>query len=104
MQNYIFSNEEIKKIESNSDLRKFLIDKEINIDIVDERIQYEKDLQLLQIELLKLQNWILKNDKRVVIIFEGRDASGKGGSIKRFQAMSRKNHLVKFSRWTGSKN
>ena len=35
-------------------------------------------------ELVKLQSWIIKNQKRVVVLFEGRDASGKGGAIKRF--------------------
>ena len=85
MSNYIFSNKEIEKISTQKDLREFLASKKVDLNKVDERIQYEKDLELLQIELLKLQNWILENDKRVVIIFEGRDASGKGGAIKRFQ-------------------
>ncbi len=47
-------------------------------------LSYEKELVQLQIELVKLQNWIKVNKKRVVIIFEGRDASGKGGTIRRF--------------------
>jgi polyphosphate kinase 2 len=47
-------------------------------------LSYEKELVQLQIELVKLQQWIKKNKKRVVIIFEGRDASGKGGAIRRF--------------------
>lgn len=45
---------------------------------------YEKQLRQLQIELVKLQQWILKENKRVAIIFEGRDAAGKGGNIRRF--------------------
>jgi polyphosphate kinase 2 len=48
------------------------------------REQYESDKRLLQIELLKLQNWIKANDRRLVVVFEGRDAAGKGGTIKRF--------------------
>jgi polyphosphate kinase 2 len=40
--------------------------------------------RLLQIELLKLQNWVKDNGRRIVILFEGRDAAGKGGTIKRF--------------------
>ncbi|WP_201353277.1 polyphosphate kinase 2 [Hydrogenimonas urashimensis] len=47
-------------------------------------VAYEEDLVRLQIELVKLQNWIYENKKRVLIIFEGRDAAGKGGAIKRF--------------------
>jgi len=47
-------------------------------------VEYEHELKELQVELIKLQNWVYDNNKRVMIIFEGRDAAGKGGSIKRF--------------------
>ena len=49
------------------------------------KIEYEAELRLLQAELVNLQNWIQKTGKKVAIIFEGRDASGKGGTIKRFK-------------------
>lgn len=45
---------------------------------------YDERLQLLQIELLKLQAWAKEAGERIVIVFEGRDASGKGGTIARF--------------------
>jgi polyphosphate kinase 2 len=45
---------------------------------------YERRKRLLQIELLKLQNWVKESGNRIVILFEGRDAAGKGGTIKRF--------------------
>lgn len=48
------------------------------------RKPYEKELYLLQIELLKMQEWAKKNGERIAIVFEGRDAAGKGGSIHRF--------------------
>ena len=44
---------------------------------------YEKELARLQIELVKMQEWIKHEKLRVVVIFEGRDAAGKGGVIKR---------------------
>lgn len=44
---------------------------------------YEKELARLQIELVKLQEWIRHNGLKVVVLFEGRDAAGKGGAIKR---------------------
>jgi len=44
---------------------------------------YAKELQNLQIELVKLQEWVKHNGLKVVVIFEGRDAAGKGGVIKR---------------------
>lgn len=48
------------------------------------KIEYEKELLHLQAELVNLQHWVAKHNKRVCVIFEGRDASGKGGSIRRF--------------------
>ncbi|MBB5079372.1 polyphosphate kinase 2 [Nonomuraea endophytica] len=49
-----------------------------------DRARYDHDKRLLQIELLKLQYWIKHTGGRLVILFEGRDAAGKGGTIKRF--------------------
>ncbi len=61
--------------------------KQIEPEVRDERTidkkLYEKELRRLQIELVKLQNWIKKQGLKVVVIFEGRDAAGKGGVIKR---------------------
>jgi polyphosphate kinase 2 len=48
------------------------------------RKRYEAEITLLQIELLKLQNWVRESGARVVIVFEGRDGAGKGGTIHRF--------------------
>ena len=44
---------------------------------------YEKELYKLQVELCELQNWVKREGKRVIIVFEGRDTAGKGGVIKR---------------------
>ena len=44
---------------------------------------YEDKLQELQIELVKLQDWVIDKGKKIAIVFEGRDAAGKGGTIKR---------------------
>lgn len=49
-----------------------------------ERPEYELHKRLQQIELLKLQRWVKDTGQRLVIVFEGRDAAGKGGTIKRF--------------------
>jgi len=53
----------------------------------DERLsrdEYDRVKRLLQIELVKLRNWVKDTGQRIVIVFEGRDASGKGCTIKRF--------------------
>ena len=47
------------------------------------RVDYEAFKYELQIELLKLQNWVKESGERILILFEGRDAAGKGGTIKR---------------------
>ena len=47
-------------------------------------VAYESQKHELQIELLKMQGWVKETNQRVVLIFEGRDAAGKGGTIKRF--------------------
>lgn len=48
------------------------------------RRQYESEKYQLQVELLKLQEWVKSNGKKLAIVFEGRDAAGKGSTIKRF--------------------
>lgn len=48
------------------------------------RKKYESEKYGIQIELLKLQEWVKKNGKKIAIVFEGRDAAGKGSTIKRF--------------------
>ncbi len=48
------------------------------------RREYEMTKRLLQIELLKMQSWVKETGQRVCMLFEGRDAAGKGGTIKRF--------------------
>jgi polyphosphate kinase 2 len=49
-----------------------------------ERREYEVEKRKLQIELLKLQGWVKDSGQKMVLVFEGRDAAGKGGTIKRF--------------------
>ena len=48
------------------------------------RKNYERQKYGLQVELLKLQAWVKESGERLVVVFEGRDAAGKGGTIKRF--------------------
>jgi len=55
----------------------------VQIWVKKETLAYEKELTLLQIELLKLQNYVKEKGLKILMIFEGRDAAGKGGTIKR---------------------
>lgn len=78
------TNEDLNKIKSRKDLEEMLNSKERNYEKALFNLQYEKELEQLQVELVKLQRWIADTGQRVAVIFEGRDAAGKGGTIKRF--------------------
>jgi polyphosphate kinase 2 len=76
--------EDFEKVTSNQELLKIIKQKNISLYKVDKKLFYEHELRRLQMELVKFQQWASKNKKRVAIIFEGRDAAGKGGNIRRF--------------------
>ncbi len=67
-----------------NDKKKEKIPKKTGKEMTDK--EYEKELKRLQIELVKLQGWIKEKGLKVVVLFEGRDAAGKGGIIKRITA------------------
>ncbi|MDH3493484.1 MAG: polyphosphate kinase 2 [Acidobacteriota bacterium] len=78
---------EIKDLLGLKSKKKFiqkLAKKNISVRKISKIIEYESDLEKLQIELVKLQRWVEETGRRVAILFEGRDAAGKGGSIRRF--------------------
>lgn len=74
---------ELKLLNSKTGLRSLFANKKINLAKSIDNTKYEARLEELQIELIKLQTWVIKNKKKVVVLFEGRDAAGKGGAIRR---------------------
>ena len=76
--------EDLASVSTRAELVRKLDEKGTDVSDILNKIKYEEELKLLQIELVKLQQWVKKNNKRVAIIFEGRDAAGKGGAIRRF--------------------
>ena len=82
--NIKLSPEELTKINSKKGLMSLLMRKKINVQKTLLKLKYEEELEKLQIEMVKLQRDVQLNQRRVAIIFEGRDASGKGGTIRRF--------------------
>jgi len=78
------TNKELNSIKTRDELKALLLDKGYNLNKIEKKKRYEKRLIKLQSELVNLQRWIQQNDMRVAILFEGRDAAGKGGTIKRF--------------------
>ncbi len=78
-----YTEEEMALFNSKTGLHALLRRKKINPDKVLEEIQYATALKKKQEELIQLQNWVIQNDQKVVVLFEGRDAAGKGGAIRR---------------------
>ncbi len=79
-----FSKDDFKNVTNSKELLALGKLKKMDLNAVLSTLNYNEELKKLQVELVKLQRWILKNNKRVTIIFEGRDAAGKGGNIRRF--------------------
>ncbi len=80
----MYSLEELSKVHTRKDLKDLADQKGMKINKTLRNQRYEEELKLLQTELVNLQRWVEKHKLRVAVLFEGRDAAGKGGSIKRF--------------------
>lgn len=80
----ILNSEDFLTTTTTKELLSIMKEKGIPHQKISETLAYEKQLRLLQIELVKLQQWVLNTNKRVAVVFEGRDTAGKGGSIRRF--------------------
>jgi polyphosphate kinase 2 len=89
----IFTNANLKKLNSKKGLLALLRKEPLNFEKAIRFVDYEKKLKKFQVELIKLQTWVIENDKRVVVIFEGRDAAGKGGAIRRVTEKMNPRHL-----------
>ena len=76
--------EELSDLHSSREFIQLLRSKDVDVGRIKRAVQYEDELQGLQIELVKLQRHVLKTNMRLCIAVEGRDAAGKGGTIRRF--------------------
>lgn len=81
----MFTLEDLSSAKKRKDLIEIAEEKKIPITKALRNLRYEEELRLLQTEMVNFQRWVKKKNLRVAIIFEGRDASGKGGTIKRFK-------------------
>lgn len=77
--------EHLTSAKTRDDLIKIAKSNGISISKTLRKLRYEAELRELQSEFVNLQKWIAEKKMRVAILFEGRDAAGKGGSIKRFK-------------------
>ena len=83
MKTNALTQKELDLINSKLGLRILLNSKKVDLNKTLERIENEIQLKELQGQLIELQNWVIKNQKKIVVVFEGRDAAGKGGAIRR---------------------
>ena len=83
MEQQKLSTQDIIKLNSKKGLTSLLLNESLNPKKSVRYIDYIKKLKKLQIELIRQQACIIDNNKRVIVIFEGRDAAGKGGAIRR---------------------
>ena len=81
----IFKPEHLIGVKTRNDLIAIAKENSIPIGKTLYKLKYEAELLMLQAEFVNLQKWIAQKKMRVTVIFEGRDAAGKGGSIKRFK-------------------
>jgi polyphosphate kinase len=76
--------DDLRRINTRKGLIQLLENRGVDIQDVRKRLLYEEELRQLQVELVKLQRWIQHTGARIAILVEGRDAAGKGGTIRRF--------------------
>lgn len=76
--------EDIDLLNTNKAYRRILAEKNPDILQILRRLKYERKLRELQIELIKMQSWVVRRKKRLMILFEGREMAGKGSAILSF--------------------
>lgn len=74
---------DLKKLNTDKGLLALLSKEPLNPKRAIRYIDYERKLKKLQVELVRLQKWAIENEERIIIVFQGRDAAGKGGAIRR---------------------
>ncbi|MBM4255223.1 MAG: polyphosphate kinase 2 [Deltaproteobacteria bacterium] len=83
-QDGLISAQALLKLKSPRPVFDMLREKDVDVNKIKSILNYEGELEKLQIEFVKMQRWVQEQRKRVAIIFEGRDAAGRGGTIRRF--------------------
>ena len=76
--------DDLRRVNTRKGLIQLLEYKAVDIEEVCKTLLYEQELRQLQVELVRLQRWVQSNGERIAILVEGRDAAGKGGTIRRF--------------------
>jgi polyphosphate kinase len=93
MEELELTDEDVALLNFKIGLRKLFVSQKLNVPKALRYTIYENELRGYQAELVKLQTWVIENNKKVVILFEGRDAAGKGGAIRRITAHINPRHF-----------
>ena len=83
----------LKKLNSKKGLIALLSKDPLNVERAIRYVDYQKKLEQLQVELIRLQTWAINKEERIIVIFEGRDAAGKGGAIRRLTERINPRHM-----------
>ncbi len=81
--NINFSKKDLKLLNKNKALIDLISKDNTTLTKTLRYVRFERELKKLQVEMIKLQNWISEKNKKIIIVFEGRDSAGKGGAIRR---------------------
>ena len=87
------TNEDIEKLNSAKGLKAVVSKNPLNLERAIRYVDYETKLKELQVELIRLQTWAINKNERIIVIFEGRDAAGKGGAIRRITERINPRHM-----------
>ena len=92
---FTLNEENVEILNTNKGLTSLLSREPYNLEKAVRYVKYEKRLKKLQVELIRMQSWAINENERIIIIFEGRDAAGKGGAIRRATERMNPRHLRK---------
>ncbi|WP_438988201.1 polyphosphate kinase 2 [Polaribacter sp.] len=84
---------QVNKLNTKKGLLALLSKEPFNIERGLRYVNYQKKLKKLQVELIRLQTWAIDNNERIIIVFQGRDAAGKGGAIRRLTERINPRHM-----------
>ena len=76
--------DDLRRVNTRKGLIQLLENRHVDLEEVRKTLLYEQELRQLQVELVRLQRWVQESGQRIAILVEGRDAAGKGGTIRRF--------------------
>ncbi len=93
IENKEFSEKDIERLNSKRGLMAVLSKEPYNIEKALRYVNYQERLEDLQVELIRMQTWAIENNERIIILFEGRDAAGKGGAIRRITERINPRHM-----------